>query len=281
MTKFYKSVLFITLFSVFFVSCSDEEENTVKPLAAELRLNVSYGTNERQVYDLYLPEGRDENTKVIILIHGGSWVQGSKEDVNFMRDIIIDEIGTYAIVNMNYRLAGAGVSPFPTQIDDITSVVNHLKTNRSQYKISNEIAFIGASAGAQLAMLWSYAFDSENQVNAVASIVGPTDLSNNDATTFLGQIVGSAGINPTREFFEANSPLFQATADSPPTIQFHAGMDELVEANQGPSLRDRLNELGVENEFTLYPFASHNYSSEQLLILDTWVKTRDFFLKHH
>ncbi|WP_363322667.1 alpha/beta hydrolase [uncultured Tenacibaculum sp.] len=250
-------------------------------MEAVSRLNLSYGSDARQVYDLYLPQGRSLDTKVIILLHGGSWVSGSKEDVNFIKDIITSELKDYAVVNMNYRLARPGVSPFPTQTDDITSLVNHLKAKRNEYMISNELAFVGVSAGAHLAMFWSYTLDTENQVNAVVSIVGPTDLSNNDETTFLGQIVTSAGVDPTEEFFKSNSPVFQATPDSPPTIQFHGGLDELVDRNQGVSLRDKLNELGVENEYTLYPFAMHDYSSEDLLIFDTWLKTRDFILKHH
>ncbi|SNR13823.1 alpha/beta hydrolase [Tenacibaculum jejuense] len=278
--KFYKLILLLTVFT-FFVSCSDEENEVIEVIAAQSKLNVSYGSDARQVFDIYLPEGRSLETKVIILLHGGSWVSGSKEDVNFIKDVITGELKDYAIVNMNYRLAKQGVSPFPTQTDDITSVVNHLKSNRSKYQISNELAFVGVSAGAHLAMLWSYSLDTENQVNAVASIVGPTDLSNNNSSTFLGQIVASSGINPTTEFFEKNSPLFQVTASVPPTIQFHAGMDELVDRNQGINLRDRLNELGVENKYTLYPLATHDYSSDSLLILDTWLQTRDFFLKHH
>jgi len=286
MSKHYKSLLFFMMISVLFISCSDEKEVIVEPIAAESRLEVSYGAAERQVYDIYLPKGRSsETTKVIILIHGGSWVQGSKEDMNFIKDIIISELDDYAVVNMNYRLATflapPFVSPFPTQTDDITSVVEHLKANANEYQISDELAFIGSSAGGQLSLLWSYALDTQKKVNAVVSIVGPTDLSGNDATTFLGQIVGQAGIAPTKEFFESNSPVFQAKSDSPPTIQFHAGMDELVARDQGEKLRDRLNELGVENEYTIYSQATHDYSNMPLLIYDTWVKTRTFLLKHH
>lgn len=272
----------IAFLGIFIVSCSDEDSEVMTTVAAKTQLNVSYGSHERQVFDIYLPEGRDENTKVIILIHGGSWVIGSKENVNFMKDIITSELTNYAVVNMNYRLAVPGVSPFPTQLDDVTAVVNHLKANKSKYSISNELAFLGVSAGAHLGMLWSYAYDTDNQVNMVGSIVGPVDLTYlNDPTSFIYQLVGSAGILPDEDFFKQYSPFFQVKASSPPTILFHAGMDELVPLDQGPKMKEKLDDLGVINKYTLYPLAPHDWSGDQLLILDTWVKTRDFILKHH
>nr|WP_299714313.1 alpha/beta hydrolase [uncultured Tenacibaculum sp.] len=142
MIKSYKLLLFFSIFTLVFASCSDENTDTVENIEAVSRLNLSYGSDTRQVYDLYLPEGRSLDTKVIILLHGGSWVSGSKEDVNFIKDIITSELKDYAVVNMNYRLARPGVSPFPTQTDDITSLVNHLKEKRNEYMISNELTFV-------------------------------------------------------------------------------------------------------------------------------------------
>lgn len=75
--------------------------------------------------------------------------------------------------------------------------------------------------------------------------------------------------------------MFQVKADSRQTIQFHLGRDELIDRSQGENLRDRLNELGVDNDYTLYSEAIQNYSSENILILGTWLKIRDFFLKFH
>jgi acetyl esterase/lipase len=81
--------LFITLSSllIFSTSCSSDDPNQI--LEAETRLNVSYGQHPRQVYDLYLPEGRtQENTKVIVLVHGGGWTSGDKSDMSNVVDYL-------------------------------------------------------------------------------------------------------------------------------------------------------------------------------------------------
>ena len=59
--------------SLLFIACSGESnpeiENDNQPLAEKTELNVSYGENQQQVYDIYLPKGRSsEKTKVIIRI---------------------------------------------------------------------------------------------------------------------------------------------------------------------------------------------------------------------
>lgn len=72
MIKSYKLLLFFSIFTLVFASCSDENTDTVENIEALSRLNLSYGSDARQVYDLYLPEGRSLDTKVIILLHGGS-----------------------------------------------------------------------------------------------------------------------------------------------------------------------------------------------------------------
>jgi len=169
-------LLVILLTGVF--SCSNESTTTpqiiIEPLPASQQLNVSYGNHPRQVYDLYLPENRTLDTKVLILIHGGGWTSGSKETMNPFKDFLRGDLPDVAVVNINYRLATPDNPPFPMQIDDITAMVNHLKTNQNEYQISDQFGFIGVSAGAHLSMLWSYANDFDNNVNMVCSIVGPT-----------------------------------------------------------------------------------------------------------
>jgi acetyl esterase/lipase len=84
---------------------------------------MSYGKDSNQVFDLYLPANRTEDTKTIILIHVGGSTSGDKTDTNAFNNFIHDQILGYAIVNMNYRLADENNQPYPMQINDITSVV--------------------------------------------------------------------------------------------------------------------------------------------------------------
>ena len=80
-----------------------------------------------QKFDLYLPANRTSNTKTLILVHGGGWSSGDKADMNPIKDLIRQDLPNLAIVNINYRLADVNNKPYPMQIDDITSIINHLK----------------------------------------------------------------------------------------------------------------------------------------------------------
>lgn len=281
-------LILITLI-VSFLSCSSNDDknsnNTVTPIINETlqTQNVAYGDDDQQLYDIYLPDIRNENTKVIVLIHGGGWTSGDKTSMDQIKDRLLIDFPDYAVVNMNYRLASLGVSPFPMQLNDITLMLNHLIANQVNYNISTNIAFIGNSAGAHLALLWSYNYDIENNVNMVASIVGPTNLADdayNDNPQFqLPQILAYFGINATTEFLETYSPLHQVKATSPPTILFYGGNDGLIPTSQGIDLDAKLTELNVVHEFTLYPNEGHGWTGNSLF--DTWTKLSAFLETHH
>ena len=74
------------------------------PATATTMSNVSYGTDANQKMDVYLPANRTTaTTKVIILVHGGSWVSGDKADIASFVDTLKRRVPDYAIININYR----------------------------------------------------------------------------------------------------------------------------------------------------------------------------------
>lgn len=246
-------------------------------------IDVKYGPDDKQTYDAYLPKNRTLDTKVLILVHGGGWVQGDKADLNDIKDTAIRELPEYAIININYRLAGLGISPFPMQLNDITSVINHLKNKQDEYSISSDFGFIGTSAGAHLSMLWSYAYDIDNDINVTASIVGPTNLAdpayNNNPELPVPLIMQGFGINPTRFFLEQFSPYYNVKTTSAPTILFYGGQDPLIPNSQGDNLSAKLELLGVAHEYTFYENEGHGWAGDNLL--DTWTKLKAFITTHH
>lgn len=270
------------------ISCSDDNSSTSNNpqdqsgLEFSQELNVTYGNDSDQVFDIYLPAGRTLETKVMILVHGGGWTSGDKADMNLLKDLIRQDLPDIAIVNMNYRLADENNPPFPMQIDDISSVVEFLKTNQSEYVISSDIGFTGTSAGAHLSMLWSYAYDTENDTQMVCSIVGPTNFTDpaylESQDPLLLELMEIYGINPTIEFLELVSPYHQVSDSAPPTILFYGGQDPLIPTSQGVDMEERLTDIGVINEFTLYPNAGHGWVGLELI--DTWTKLKLFTEAH-
>jgi len=260
-----KKLLLLPLLLLFLnVSCGSDDIVLNEPPATEIleaqtMLNVAYGTDPQQKIDIYLPEGRDENTKVIVLLHGGSWVAGTKEDMNFFIPTIQNEFPDHAIVNISYRLANATSPAFPKQIVDIELVMDHLETG--DYHISDDYAFIGVSAGAHLSMLYAYQFDEEHDVKAVVDVVGPADFTDPEYTTH--PLYAQSGLTllgtttPTDAQIATVNPAAHITALAPPTISFYGGVDPLVPATQGPLLKAKLDSFGVYNEFNFYPEGGH------------------------
>lgn len=285
MKKFLSAQLLLLLL-VFAASCSTDDAKEAPeideqgPLEFQQRLNVSYGGDSDQVYDLYLPENRNQDTKVLILVHGGGWTSGDKSDMDAFKDFLLNQLPEIAIVNINYRLADHENPPYPMQTDDITTVVDDLKNKRAEYQIGTELGFVGVSAGGHLALLWSYALDEANAANMVCSVVGPTNLLDpayqDTEDDVLASLVNQFAIDET--VLREASPLFQVTASAPPTILFYGAQDPLVPISQGVDLDAKLMELGVEHEFTLYENEGHGWVG--LNLFDTSAKLKTFIEKH-
>lgn len=282
-----KSIFLFFLSISVVVSCSSDDSGdngpmVLNPLEAHEQLNISYGEDSDQVFDLYLPANRTVATKTVLLVHGGGWTTGDKSDMNGFKEYIKENMPDYAVVNINYRLADEENQPYPMQIDDITSVVNHLQEQQDYYTISNTLGFVGVSAGAHLSLLWSYAFDVNHQVNMVCSVVGPTNftdpayLENNNP--LLQELLDTFGIDTTTEFLEEVSPYHRVSASAPPTILFYGGQDPLIPTTQGTMMRDKLAELNITHEFTLYPNEGHGWLG--LNLLDTTIKLQAFIETH-
>jgi acetyl esterase/lipase len=281
-----KNYLFLLILIISFVSCStDDNDNPIIGLDSSeyyQELNVSYGDDNNQSFDIYLPANRTLETEVMILVHGGGWSAGDKNDMNNLRDFIRNEFPNMGIVNMNYRLADENNQPYPMQLNDITSVIDHLKSKQSYYTIDDDFAFIGVSAGAHLSLLWSYAFDTENNIDMVCSIVGPTNFTDpaylNNTNPELQAMLDLYGIDATTEYLEEVSPYHRVTETAPSTILFYGGQDPLVPTTQGTAMRDKLEVLGVPHQFTLYPNAGHGWVG--LDLLDTSIKLKAFIETH-
>ena len=276
-----KKNISIVIFVLYvFASCQKDSVPTPNTVAKTM-LNTSYGADSKQVFDLYLPANRSENkTKTLILVHGGGWIEGDKSDMTYLIPLIQQQLPDYAIANINYRLSSSTNYAFPMQINDLKSVINKLKFEN--YGISTNFGFIGTSAGGHLSLLYSYTNNPNNDIKMVASIVGPTNFTDENYTKnplWIAALYQLTGVNylDNPSYFEQLSPLFHATSSSPSTLLFYGNSDDLIPTTQGQDLHDKLNELGVYNEFNLYNGGHGNWSS--LDLLDTQIKLINFIKK--
>src|SRR6186997_1703486 len=165
----------LLLFIIISISSCKKDDDTEQDMSVTM-LNVSYGTNAQQKMDVYLPANRStSNTKVIIMIHGGGWNTGDKADFNEYVDSLKKREPSYAIFNINYRLANTP-DLFPAQELDVKTAVEFIYNKRQEYKVSDKFVLVGASAGAHLALLQGYKYSTPVKPKAIIDFFGPTDL---------------------------------------------------------------------------------------------------------
>jgi acetyl esterase/lipase len=267
----YHIILIIIVFSSFFISCQkdklDDSENST--LSAKTILNAGYGSNASQAMDIYLPANRNTSTtKSMILIHGGGWISGDKNDPLFLPtvDTLKRRLPGYAIFNINYRLSASPDFLFPTQEMDVKAAVEFIYTKRNEYGISDQFVLAGASAGAHLAMLQAYKYNNPVKAKAVVSLFGIGDLAqmyNNPVggnvliSALLAQAVGSTPLQDPL-IYSSSSPInFISNGTAMPTILLHGSLDPLVSPQQSAALQNKLNTAGIINRYILYPTAGH------------------------
>ena len=256
-------VIIVLPLTIVFSSCQkDNESNTAVTMA-----NVSYGSNKM---DVYLPAGRSATTtKVMILIHGGGWSTGDKTDFTEYVDSLKKREPTYAIFNINYRLANAP-NIFPAQEQDVKAAVEFIYNKRTEYKISDKFVLIGGSAGGHLALLQGYKYSTPVKPKAIVDFFGPTDLIdlyNNPPNPLVTLLLnGVTGATPTTNntLYTQSSPINFVTAQSPPTILLQGGVDIVVSPSQSVLLNNKLTTVGVVHQYVFYPTEGHGWVGANL-----------------
>ena len=116
--------------------------------------DIVYGEDARwQALDVYRPKAAgDAVLPVIVSVHGGAWVYGSKEVYQFYCMSLAQR--GFAVVNFSYRLAPE--HPHPAQLQDINSVFGWVLSHAKEYGFDVEHVFaVGDSAGGHLRGMYS------------------------------------------------------------------------------------------------------------------------------
>jgi acetyl esterase/lipase len=197
------------------------------PRGTTVRRNLAYvtGGHARQKLDVYVPKGA-RNPPLVILVHGGSFVEGDKRDEDAAAFVTLG----YAVASINYRYASDAA--FPAQIEDCKAAVRWLRANAASYGYDPErFGARGSSAGGFLVTLLGVTgatstydvganLDVSARVQAVADRYGPIEYS---------------GVNVLR----------YVSKDCPPFIIVHGDRDPLVPYDQSELLVAALERAGV------------------------------------
>lgn len=125
--------------------------------------NVAYRTDvgTSTVLDVAQPLfGPQQDRPAILIIHGGGWSAGSKND-HVYRSLMVDyAMKGYVVCNMNYQLIQE--APMPACIEDVRCAIRWMKANAQRLGIDPQrIGTYGHSAGGHLSLMAGVATESK------------------------------------------------------------------------------------------------------------------------
>ena len=235
-------------------------------------LDVAYAPGGRDTtLDVFRPTAAAEPLPLVVWIHGGAWVSGSKENIRPYVQLLAEQ--GYVAVAVNYTVAPE--AQYPTAVRQLNSALEFLLSNADRFGIDpTRVVLAGDSAGANLgsqlaAMATNPAFAkaagirpsiTAEQLRAVVLNCGIYDVSripeatglvgwgfNEALWAYLG-IRNYAGTADAEEMSTINS----VTGDFPTTWISGGNADPLT-ASQSVPLSAKLQELGVAVTEVFYP----------------------------
>jgi len=121
--------------------------------------NISYGRDKKyQLLDVYRPKDVEGKLPVIVSVHGGGWVYGTKETYQFYCMSLAQR--GFAVVNYSYRLAPE--HRYPAQIEDTNAVIKWIIGNGDAYGFDTDNVFaVGDSEGGHLLSVYAAMLNDE------------------------------------------------------------------------------------------------------------------------
>jgi dipeptidyl aminopeptidase/acylaminoacyl peptidase len=94
------------------------------------------------------------------------------------------------------------------------------------------------------------------------------DMYNNPASVLVppSAIQSVVGATPSTNLtlYQQSSPITFVSAQNPPTIILHGGVDVIVSYNQSVALKTKLQTFGVINQYIFYPTENHGWLGANL-----------------
>lgn len=226
------------------------------PRWLEVRTDLPYGTDPRQVLDVWRRSRAAPGAPVVVYYHGGAWTFGRKSQQGRP---LLHELAArgWVVVTPNYRLAPR--HPWPTQARDAVAALVWVKDHVGALGGDpDRVVVAGGSAGGQLAALVALAADdpawgapagADLSVRGCLSFYGVLEMTGDEELwrglgrglrQLLEHRVFGESVEAARERFEAASPLHRLHPGAPPFLVVQGRTDTLVEVNVARAFVARL-----------------------------------------
>lgn len=261
------------------------------PPDVEILRDVPFGKGGERTLTMHIVRPKEKPEKpmpVIVWIHGGAWLGGSK-DSGIPRLIPFARRGYFG-ASISYRFSQE--AKFPAQIEDCKCAIRFLRAKAKEFHIDpNRIGVWGESAGGHLAAMLGVTGDVKelegsggwegysSKVSAVCDWFGPSDLVkmvqepstiDRTGTNCPEALLIGGPVLANKEKAMKASPVTYVTPDDPPFLIMHGDKDMIVPFSQSVHLFEALKEAGVEVTFVKLKGAGHGgkgFASPQVMRL--------------
>lgn len=242
--------------------------------------NLSYGSHERNVLDLWLAE-QPGRRPLVIYFHGGGFRQGDKRSLS---PFLLEECRRrgISVAAANYRYAWQ--APFPAPMHDGGRAIQFLRANARKWHLDSKLfAATGGSAGAGISLWLGFHEDladakAEDPIARESTRLTAMAVSGAQSTYDIplirDMIGGRAWEHPAllgiygitadeiespkaQRLYDEAAPIKHLTADDPPVFLFYYEPKKAPPADApvgkgihhprfGAHLGARLDELGID-----------------------------------
>jgi len=237
-------------------------------------INYAGNTDMYNMLDVYYPKGTEGKLPVILSIHGGGFVYGTKEIYKFYGMYLAQQ--GFVFVNFSYHLAPD--AKFPSQLKESNMVVEWMVEHADEYHMDLNNAFIvGDSAGAQMtsqyaaiysnkeyAKLFPFTIPEAFHLRAIGLNCGIYDISPETISNSLKGMMKMMGTmmkdylgNDPNAWKEMLDVLGNINENYPPTYVMTAYYDMLK--NEAEPMYNLLKERGVDAEWKCYGTEDKKY----------------------
>jgi acetyl esterase len=229
--------------------------------------------------DACLPPDREPDAEPvpgILVIHGGSWREGTKDSVGWRAVCTWLAAAGYPAFSLDYRLAPEWA--FPAGFDDVQTAVSWLRESERAERFGIDparIGVFGGSAGGNLAALLGTSGSGDlglgPRVAAVVDLSGPIDLTGVDLTDDFAPLqLEYLGCDTFADCATAEpaSPSSHIDETDPPFFIAHSTV-EMIPLEQSERFVEDLREAAIDVEFLVADGTLHS-----IALLDDDLKSR-------
>jgi acetyl esterase/lipase len=236
----------------------------------QIEANIHYDRYPETVLDILQPSAPSLAERPgIIVIHGGGWVEGAKEDMLELFCLPFVRHGM-VVANVEYRLARS--APAPAAVNDVLKAAQWFRDHAAQYRVDpKRILVTGGSAGGHLALMTAMTPASADlgpsiKIAAAIDFFGIADVA--DQLTGPHQQPYAVAWIPEQlnrvELAKRLSPMTYVRKGLPPILVLHGDADSTVPYERSVELVKKLKDSGDDAELITVPGGKHGFTPAEM-----------------